>query len=223
MTAKKITQQLISTVKLSLLCQELIDAKHASLLQTQPVFRLFNFGHKANHPYTDLKLSAVHAHKQLMRLTKGVAGWDINSQTIANELDVIKAQHVVNGVGTDIDVVDEMRGWTKRNINAQVAADNMEQAFRHATVLWSNASPKAVRDNIKNYMGSMKMKNCIEKPEIELVSHCKQLVTAIKKLNKHLRDVVRGNSSMMNCYSKRQVMNTLSRQGADTVLTILIK
>jgi len=223
MTAYKIALDLISAVKLSLQCQELIDAKQASLEQTQPVFRLFEFGDKAKHPYADLKINAVQAHQHLMRLAKGVAGWNINSKTISFELDVIKARNVVDGLGEDIDVVDEIRGWKKRNVKAEVAADNMEQAFRQATALWSNSSKAAVRSNIAKNLGSMKVETCIEKPEIELQSHCKKLVAEIKKLNKNLRDVVRIDNTMMNCYSKRQVMNGLCGNGADTVLTVLMK
>jgi hypothetical protein len=223
MTAYKITSQLVKAVKQSLLCVELIDAKQESLEQTQPVFRLFDFGDKAKHPYADLNINALLAHEKLVRLAKGVAGWDINGKNITFELDLIKAKHLVDGVGEYMDVVDLVRGWKKRNINAQVAADNMEQAFRAATTLWSNSSKKAVRDNIKKYMGSMKIDSCIEIPEIELQTQCKKLVTAIKKLNKDLRDVERLENTIMNCYSKRQVMSTLSRQGADTVLTVLMK
>ena len=223
MTAYKITQDLISAVKLSLQCLELIDAKQASLEQTQPVFRLFEFGDKAKHPYADLKISAMLAHEQLVRLSKGVAGWSINGKDVAFELDVIKARHLVDGDGEDIDVVDALRSLKNRNIKAQVAADNMEQVFRHATALWSNSSKAAVRSNIAKNLGSMKVETCIEKPEIELQSHCKRLVTAVKKLNKDLRDVVRIDNTIMNCYGKRQVMNGLCGNGADTVLKILMK
>ena len=223
MTAYKITLDLISAVKLSLQCLELIDAKQASLEQTQPVFRLFEFGDKAKHPYADLKINAMLAHEQLVRLTKGVAGWSINGKDVAFELDAIKARHLVDGDGEDIDVVDAMRSWKKRNVKADVAADNIEDVFRHATALWSNSSKAAVRSNIAKNLGGMKVETCIEKPEIELQSQCKRLVTAVKKLNKDLRDVERIDNSIMNCYSKRQVMNTLSRQGADTVLAILMK
>jgi hypothetical protein len=223
MTAYKLAPQLVKAVKQSLLCVELIDAKQASLLKTQPVFSLFIFGHKAQHPYAVLKSNAVQAQQHLMRLAKGVAGWDINGKNIAFELDVIKAKHLVDGGGEDMDVVDLMRGWKKRNINAQVAADNLEQAFRAATKLWSNSSKKAVRDNIKKYMGSMKGESCIEKPEIEIQAECKKLVNEIKKLNKDLRDVERLENTIMNCYSKRQVMNGLCGNSADSVLTVLMK
>ncbi len=223
MTAYKITHDLISAVKLSLQCLELIDAKQASLEQTQPVFRLFEFGDKAKHPYADLKISAMLAHEQLVRLSKGVAGWSINGKDVAFELDVIKARHLVDGDGEDIDVVDALRSLKNRNVKAEVAADNMEQVFRHATALWSNSSKAAVRSNIAKNLGSMKVETCIEKPEIELQSHCKRLVAAVKKLNKDLRDVVRIDNTIMNCYSKRQVMNGLCGNSANTALAILMK
>jgi wobble nucleotide-excising tRNase len=223
MTAYKIALDLISAVKLSLQCLELIDAKQASLMKTQPVFSLFIFGHKAQHPYADLKSNAVQAQQHLMRLAKGIAGWDIRGKNIAFELDAIKAKHLVDGVGEDMDVVDLVRGWKKRNINAQVAADNMEQAFREATTLWSNSSKKAVRDNIKNYMGSMKVDSCIEKPEIDIQAECKKLVNEIKKLNKDLRGVTRMDSTMMNCYSKKQVMYVLRSNVTESVLEVLMK
>ena len=222
-SAYKITPQLVKVIKQSLQCLELIDAKQASLMKTQPVFSLFIFGHKAQHPYADLKINAVQAQQHLMRLTKGVAGWDINGKNITFELDVIKAKHLVDGVGDHMDVVDLVRGWKKRNIKAQVAADNMEQAFRAATTLWSNSSKKTVRDNIKNYMGSMKVDACIEKPEIDIQAECKKLVNEIKKLNKDLRDVTRMDSTIMNCYGKKQVMHSLRSNGADSVLTMLMK
>ena len=86
------------------------------------------------------------------------------------------------------------------------------------------SQPKAaVRSNIAKNLGSMKVETCIEKPEIELQSHCKRLVAAVKKLNKDLRDVVRIDNTIMNCYSKRQVMNGLCGNSANTALAILMK
>lgn len=221
-TAYKLAQHTVKTVKQSLLCLELVNSKLERLDETQPVFKLFYFAEKSKHPYFELKMSALLTYQHLMRLTKGVSGWDINGKNIAFELDVIKARQLVDGVDNDVETVDLIREWKKRNIKADAAANEMADAFREATSMWSKSSKKAIRDDVARNLKALKVSSCIEVPEIEIQAECRKLVVAIKKLNLELRDVIRVDNTMMNCYGKRQVMNGLVGKNADTALTILM-
>lgn len=222
-TAYKLARQAIKTVELAIRCRDQMRHKLITLEQTQPLFNLFEFDEKIKHPYYKLMMSADVAYESLERLIKGVGKWAIGNSSLEWEIDVIHAKYITCVAGADAATVALIQGWNKRAITASKASDEMIGAFAAATYLWSNSTKQMIRIEILKNMKGHRTAACIEKPELDINAECKKLVAEIKKLNKELRSVKRGKQTMMDCYSKQQVLSALSGKGTNTVVDVLMK
>ena len=72
-------------------------------------------------------------------------------------------------------------------------------------------------------MATKRPNDYIENPEIDITKDCKKLVVEIKKLNKEVRDVVRGKETIKDCYAKQQTLCLLKHSSRNTALDILMK
>ena len=221
--AYKLARQTIKTVEQAILCRDLMRQKLTTLEQTQPSFNLFEFDEKIKHPYYKLMLSADVAYESLEKLVKGVGKWAVGNSSLEWEVDVIHAKYITGVAGADAATVALIQGWNKRAITASKASDEMIGAFAAATYLWSFSPTLMVKKELISAMSKSSLKYCLENPVEEIAAECKKLVAEIKKLNKELRSVKRGKKTMLDCYSKQQVLSALSGKGTNTVVNILMK
>jgi nitroreductase len=136
---------------------------------------------------------------------------------------ITQAKYITGVAGADAVTVALIQAWKRRAITAQKASDEMIEAHRAATLLWSRSTKPLIRVDIARHMKGLRQNNCIEVPELDINKDCKKLVTELKKLNVLLRDVQRGKKTMLDCYKKAQTINILKPGGKDSVLEILMK
>lgn len=221
-TAYKLAKQFIATVEQAEVCRDLMLQK-LSQLQQQPKFRLFDFEDKLKHPYYLMVTSVEVANDTLIKLFKDVGDWTIGNSSVSYEVDVLHAKYITGVAGADAATVAKLQALKKRSRTADKASTEMMMLFMTATMLWSVSAKKDIRVKIAAAMKTKRAEDYIEKPEVDVTKDCKKLVEEIKKLNKELRGVKRGKQTMLDCYSKQQVMNGLSGKGKSTVLEILMK
>lgn len=222
-TANKLAKQIIVTVEQAEICCDLMRHKLTLLLQTQPLFNLFDFEEKSKHPYYKLIQNADQARDSLKKLVKGVGKWSVGNSNVQWEVDVKHANYITGVRGADAATVALVQAWSKRAVKASVASDLMIDAFKAATYCWSKSSKQMIQIEILRNMKGHRTSACIEKGAIDINADFKKLLTELKKLNKELRSVKRGKQTMMSCYKDLQLIHLMKHSQEDKILTILMK
>ena len=97
--ATRATKQILPAYKAVRCVKHLTQRKLDALLETNPRYKLFE--HDAQHPYYTLATCGQNTLTVYEELIAGVMNWAVDSGTISEELDRLKAWQIVNDEAVD--------------------------------------------------------------------------------------------------------------------------
>lgn len=215
-TAKHIIQAYKAVRKVETLTQAKLDA----LLETNALYKLFET--ETQHPYYVLASSGQNTLASFEALIAGVLDWKIDSGTVGEELDKVKAQQIVKGEAIDDDL-DALRLIQAVAITESEAADRLLSVYQSARSVSSWSAAAMINGELAKLHGKKNVARHKEKPEFNITTECSAAVRELKKLSKVLRDCGNGNSTIRRELEKKQMMRGLSGQSKDAVIEMMLK
>jgi hypothetical protein len=219
-TAARTTKHIIQAYKAVLQVEMLTQAKLDALLETNAFYKLFE--PDTQHPYYLLQSAGKNTLASFQKLIAGVLTWKVDSGTISEELDKVKARQIVKGEATDDDL-EALRLIQPVAMTEAEAADKLLTVYHSASVASSWSANGIINFELQRLHGKKYVAQHKEKPELKISKECNATVREIKKLAKQLTDCGNGSSTIRREFEKKQMMRGLAGQSKDAAIELLLK
>jgi predicted RNase H-like nuclease (RuvC/YqgF family) len=214
------TKHIIQTYRAVLGAEECTHAKLDALLKTNALYIVFEADQR--HPYFELKAESKLTRTAFEALIAGVKLWDIDGQTVAEELDKVKAWQIVKELEADTEL-DRLRDLHPAAMTEADAAHSLLAVFHSASSVWSKSAATMVNSELAKLHGKRNVGRHKEAPELKITTECGAAVRELKKLTKELRNCGNGSSNILTELEKIQMMRVLSGQGKNAVIEMMLK
>lgn len=216
----RVTKQLITTYKSLLNAEIATKQKLDALLETNALYKLFE--HDSSHPYFSIADTAKNNVIKFKEIFAGVRDWTNETDTIAFELDKIKARQIVNEEEVD-DAVDQLRMIASLTMSEQQAADNLYKLISSSFYLWAQASEKDIKDRLIDKYGKKIYMRHRESPEFTILKECRTAKNDAKKLVKEMMLMGNGVSTIRAELEKKRLAANASNKSNFVLLDSLLK
>lgn len=219
-TAPKLANQCIKTYAAVKAVEQRLQEKLDKLVEARPFYQLFDG--VQDHPYALLPSLGQQLNQTFLNLYVGIAGWDVDGRTIADEVDKIKARQIVEGSDNDLNV-ETLNQLTACAVSVQQAAQQIISLFKQATWIWSSCDNKTLKTALVAKFGKKGVENNAEVPLLNIAPDSKKAVKEVKALAKLLRSVGDGTKTTRDELEQLQMVNVRNTNMPDTVITHLLK
>lgn len=218
--AARLTQHALKAYRAVRRVEGLTQAKLDLLHETNTLYKLFE--HDSKHPYHALAKSGHNSVAALESLISGVLEWTVDSGTIAEELDKLKAAQIADGLeaGSDLDALRQLQPVAMSEADA---AAKLLVAFHAVAHVSSACQDSVLNGELAAMFGKRNIGRHKETPELKIAPECRAAVRAVTGLAKELGDCGNGASTIRRELEKRQVLRVLSGQGKDNAIERLTK
>jgi hypothetical protein len=221
-TAARTTKQIIQAYKAVRKVETLTQEKLEALIETKGLYKLFEYEEQQKHPYYLLEASGANALASFEELIAGVLDWKVDSGTIGEELDKVKARQIVKGEATDDDL-DALRLIQPVAMTEAEGADKLLSVYQSASSAYSWSGAGMINGELAKLHGKKNVALHKETPELKITTECGAAVRELKKLAKVLRDCGNGSSTIRRELERKQVNRGLTGQSKDAVIEMMLK
>ncbi|PVE08336.1 hypothetical protein B472_04950 [Limnohabitans sp. Rim28] len=214
------TKQLITTYKSLLNADIATKQKLDALLETNALYKLFE--HDSSHLYFSIADIAKNNVIRFKEVFAGVRDWSSENDTIAFELDKIKARQIVNGEEVD-DAVDQLRMIAPTTMSETQVADELYNLVSSSFYLWAQASEKDIKVRLVDTYGKKIYTRHRESPTVTIFKECRTAKNDTKKLIKELMLLGNGVSTIRAELEKKKLAVNASMKSNFVLLDQLLK
>ena len=216
----RVTKQLIATYKSLLNAENATKQKLDALLETNALYKLFE--HDSSHLYFSIAGTAKNNVIKFTEIFAGVRDWTNETDTIAFELDKIKARQIVNGEEID-DAVDQLRIIAPTTMSETQAADELYKLMSSSFYLWAQASEKDIKDRLVDKYGKKIYTRHRESPAVTILKECRTAKNDAKKLVQEMMLLGNGVSTIRAELEKKRFTANGSNKSNFVLLDQLLK
>lgn len=219
-SAARMAKHLVQAYKAIHLAHQRAQAKLDALLQTNPLYKLFD--QDPTHPYYDLAAAGQRMLSEYEHLASGLMNWTLGTRTIGQELAMAKNRQVASGQPADVnlDAVLQIESSTMTEVGI---AHELLALYRAVTATLSRAQPNMINHALRIQHGVKNEHRHKEMPELKITTECRTAERSVKSLSGDLLDCGQGNTTVRRELEKMQVMLALASQRKDTVIDALLK
>lgn len=205
----RVTKQLITTCK-SLLNAEIATKKKLdTLLESNALYKLFE--HDSSHLYFSIADSAKNNVIRFKEVFAGVRDWTNEADTIAFELDKIKARQIVNHEAVD-EAIDQLQMVASKTMSETQVADELYKLVSSVFYLWARSGEKDIKDRLIEKYGKKIYKRHQESPTVMILKECRTAKNDMNKLIKEMMMLGNGISTIRAELEKMKLLsNTTNR------------
>jgi hypothetical protein len=219
-TAARTTKHIIQAYKAVRKVETLTQAKLDALLETNALYKLFEPDDR--HPYYVLASAGQSTLAAFEALIAGLLNWKVDSGTICEELEKVKARQIVKGEATDDDF-DALRLIQTVAMTEAEAAAKLLSVYQSASSAYSWSGAGMINGELAKLHGKKNVARHKETPELKITTECGAAVRELKKLAKVLRDCGNGSSTIRRELERSQVRRGLTGQSKDAVIEMMLK
>lgn len=216
----RVTKQLITTYKSLLNAESATKQKLDALLETNALYKLFE--HDSSHLYFSIVDTAKNNVIRFKKVFSGVRDWSSETDTIAFELDKIKARQIVNGEEID-NAADQLRMIAPTTMSEAQVADELYNLVSSSFYLWAQSSEKDIKDRLVDKYGKKIYIRHRESPTVTILKECRTAKNDTKKLVKELMLLGNGVSNIRAELEKKKLAVNASNKSNFVLLDSLLK
>lgn len=216
----RVIKQLITTYKSLLNAENATMQKLDALLDTNALYKLFE--HDSSHLYFSIAGAAKNNVVKFKEIFAGVRDWTNETDTIAFELDKIKARQIVNDQAVD-DAVDQLRMIAPTTMSETQAVDDIYNLVSSSFYLWAQASEKDIKDRLIDKYGKKIYTRHRESPAVTILKECRTAKNDAKKLVQEMMLLGNGASTIRVELEKKRLAANAGNKSNSVLLDSLLK